>query len=99
MLPSYRLSGAARKDLKEIAAYTFREWGEDQMRKYVREIHACCELLASQPSIGRPAECLAPGLRRFETAKHVIFYLQQSDQIAVIRILHQHMLPGPESFN
>ena len=99
-MPSYRLSGAARKDLKEIATYTFREWGEAQMRKYVQGLHSCFEHLTSHPAaMGRPSDSLSPGLKRFETGKHVIFYLQESDQIAVIRILHQQTLPAPESFN
>jgi len=97
-LPSYRLSGAARKDLKDIASYTFRNWGESQMRRYIQDLLNCCELLLSQPAMGRPCDSLAPGLRRFETGKHVIFYLQETDEIAVIRILHLQTLPTPNSF-
>jgi len=97
-LPSYRLSGATRKDLKDFATYTFRNWGEGQMRKYIQDLLSCCERLTSHPAIGRPSDSLFPGLRRFETGKHVIFYRTEPDQIAVIRILHQQTPPAPESF-
>jgi toxin ParE1/3/4 len=97
-LPKFRLSGAAKRDLKEIASYTLRVWGKAQMWKYTRELTQCCGLLATEPELGRHCESLAPGLRRFETGKHVIFYLREPDRIDVVRILHQQTLPAPGSF-
>jgi plasmid stabilization system protein ParE len=35
----------------------------------------------------------APGLRRLEHGKHVVFYRQERGGILVSRILHQGMLP------
>ena len=98
MLPEFQLSGAARRDLKEIANYTLKVWGEKQMWKYTRDLTRCCGLLAAGPELGRHCDRLAPGLRRFEVGKHVIFYLQESDRIVVVRILHQKTLPTPKSF-
>jgi plasmid stabilization system protein ParE len=69
------------------------------MRKYIQDLFDYCQLLSAHPSMGRPSDSLAPGLRRFKTGKHVIFYLQKPDHIAVVRILHQQTLPAPESFN
>jgi toxin ParE1/3/4 len=98
VLPKFQLSGAARKDLKKIANYTLQMWGEEQMWKYTRDLTKCCDLLAEGPELGRHCDRFAPGLRRFEVGKHVIFYLWEPDGIAVVRILHQQTLPTPESF-
>lgn len=97
-MPKFRLSGAARRDLKEIASYTFKVWGEDQMRKYIHDLTKRCGLLAEKPELGRRCDSLAPGLRRFEIGKHVIFYLQDLNKIAVVRVLHQQTLPAPKLF-
>ena len=97
-MPEFRLSGAARRDLKEIANYTLKVWGEKQMWKYTRDLTRCCGLLAAGLELGRHCDRLAPGLRRFEAGKHVIFYLQEPDRIVVVRILHQQALPTPKSF-
>ncbi len=97
-MPKFRLSGAAKKDLKKIANYTLQVWGEEQMWKYTRDLIKCCGLLAAEPEMGRHCDSLAPGLRRFEVGKHVIFYLREPDKIAVVRILHQQTLPTSKSF-
>ena len=97
-MPKFRLSGAAKKDLKKIANYTLQVWGEEQMWKYTRDLIKCCGLLAAEPEMGRHCDSLASGLRRFEVGKHVIFYLREPGRIAVVRILHQQTLPTPKSF-
>jgi toxin ParE1/3/4 len=84
--------------LKEIASYTLKVWGKAQMWKYARELIKCCDLLAGGPELGRNCDFFASGLRRLEVGKHVIFYLREPDGISVVRILHQQMLPTPESF-
>jgi len=35
----------------------------------------------------------APGLRRHEHGKHVLFYREERGSILISRILHQRMLP------
>lgn len=97
-MPEFWLSGAARKDLKEIANYTLKAWGEKQMWKYTRDITRCCAFLAAGPESGRQCDRLALGLRRFEVGKHVIFYLREPERIIVVRILHQQMLPTSKLF-
>ena len=68
------------------------------MEVYPSDLTRCCGLLAAGLELGRHCDRLAPGLRRFEAGKHVIFYLQEPDRIVVVRILHQQALPTPASF-
>jgi plasmid stabilization system protein ParE len=39
-----------------------------------------------------------PGLRRFEQGKHVVFYLAQPDELLIVRVLHQQMIPAKPHF-
>jgi len=77
----------------EIAAYTFRTWGERQVERYLNVLEDCCLRLAASPLLGRSCDEVSLGLRRMEQGRHVIFYRQVSGGIAVSRILHRSMLP------
>ena len=37
----YNLTPAATADLREIAGYTLRQWGDQQQRRYARLLEAC----------------------------------------------------------
>jgi toxin ParE1/3/4 len=50
------------------------------------------------PFIGRSCDSIRPGLRRFEIGKHVVFYLAQSDELLIVRVLHQQMIPVKTHF-
>jgi plasmid stabilization system protein ParE len=38
------------------------------------------------------------GLRRFEVGSHVVFYNSGTEDILIIRVLHQRMLPDLSRF-
>lgn len=82
----------------DIANYTLDNWGLDQAVRYTNRLYDDFDLLAGQPSLGRACESLAPGLRRFEVDKHVVFYLPAPAGILVVRIFHQSVLPMPHYF-
>jgi toxin ParE1/3/4 len=49
-------------------------------------------LLARQPDIGREAEDIKPGYKKFSHGNHIIFYRAGTEsKIVVIRILHNSM--------
>ena len=77
-----------------IGKYTLHTWGKTQAARYLNEIEVCCRTLADNPALGRPSDQVCSGLRRFEFAKHVVFYRKVPHGILVSRILHQSMLPG-----
>jgi toxin ParE1/3/4 len=97
-LPRYSVAGPAKSDLKEIARYTFENWGETQMRKYNQALHECFGMLAEHPDVGQLCERLAPGIRRLRHEKHVVFYRRKRGGIRVIRVLHERQLPARELF-
>ncbi|HBD11441.1 MAG TPA: plasmid stabilization protein ParE, partial [Porticoccaceae bacterium] len=48
--------------------------------------------LPRQPDIGRDAEDIKPGYRKFSQGSHIIFYRAGTEsKIVVIRILHNSM--------
>src|SRR5262249_19465235 len=92
-MASFRLTDRAESDLLDIASYTQRTWGDVQCARYLDQLEACFQRLADRPSLGRPCANLHPGLRRREQGKHVVYYLRDGDDILVVRILHERMLP------
>jgi toxin ParE1/3/4 len=67
--------------------------GKSQAARYIGELETCCQMLADNPSLGRPCDQVRPGLRRHEHGKHVLFYRREKNGILVSRILHERMLP------
>lgn len=90
-MAAYRLTRRAAADLDAVFEYTAERFGLVQARSYFQGLHACCERLANSPRRGRSAESLAPGLRRYEFRSHVVFYLEESDGIVIVRVLHERM--------
>jgi len=89
---SYSLTVAARKDMIEIGHYTVEKWGKRQRDKYLKQLDDAFKLLARQPEIGKEAEDIKPGYKKFGQGSHIIFYRAGKDsKIVVIRILHNSM--------
>lgn len=89
-----RLSTRAAADLGGIARNTIEIFGVEQARRYRDDLEACFRTLAENPRLGRSAERLRPGLRRFEHRSHAVFYMQNEDGILIVRILHVRMEPS-----
>ncbi|MCE7030379.1 type II toxin-antitoxin system RelE/ParE family toxin [Jiella avicenniae] len=45
-------------------------------------------LLARNPRLGRPAEAIAPGVRRHEYRSHVILYEEMPDGVLILAVVH-----------
>ena len=88
-----RISPEAESDLLKIGAYTRDTWGGRQAGRYLRQLEEGCELIASNPLIGRSCKQIRNGLRRFEIGKHVIFYMVEPENVLIARVLHENMLP------
>jgi plasmid stabilization system protein ParE len=43
----FRFSRRAEGDLLPIGAYTLRTWGENQAIRYIGDLEACCQMLAT----------------------------------------------------
>jgi toxin ParE1/3/4 len=97
--PTIHFSGKAKADLLHIGSYTLKTWGEAQALRYLSGLEDCAKTLAASPAIGRECDWIRPGLRRFETGRHVIFYRPEKGGILVVRILHQSMMPDRHPFH
>ena len=97
-MPEYSLTRPAESDLKSIIRYTMKTWGRAQTKRYSQGLRECFQMLANNPSIGRKCEFIRPGLHRFEHGKHVVFYLVESDEIFIVRLLNQQMIPNKPQF-
>ena len=88
---SYRLSRLAATDLQEIAEYTIERFGIEQARRYRDGLKTCFVQLADNSALGRGAEMLIRGLRRFEHQSHVVFYMSEPENLLIVRVLHSSM--------
>ena len=93
MSAGYRLTPRAVQDLEDIADYTFKVWGAEQMEIYLRRLVARFEWLAEKPEIGRPRDDVDTGYRCYPEGLHLIFYLvdAESGELAIIGVPHSAM--------
>jgi toxin ParE1/3/4 len=88
----FLLTFAARKDIIDIGRFTSEKWGKRQRDKYLKQLDDAFRLLARLPEIGRDAENIKPGYKKFSQGSHIIFYRAGTEsRIVVIRILHNSM--------
>lgn len=87
----YKLTPAAKEDLKEIWNYSEERWGVTQADKYLKALEKCIEDLAKFPEKGRLRNEIRRGYRSFPEGQHLVFYKAQKKQIEVVRILHKKM--------
>ena len=71
-MSSYILSPEAEADLREIAKYTKRNWGDVQARKYQAQLVAAIEALAAGKARGKDLNSV-PGMKMMRCEHHYIF--------------------------
>jgi len=87
----YKLTHAAKHDLKEIWRYTFERWGEQQAEKYVLQFEKRFNDLVNTPYLGRSRPDIQKDYRSFSEGKHIIFYRVTGAIIEIIGIPHVSM--------
>ena len=90
-MKQYKLSKRADKDVREIADYSFRQFGRAQADHYGGELERLLKLIVDMPNIGKVWTTGPKGVHRVEYKSHTIFYRIQSPGIFIVRILHQRM--------
>lgn len=90
-MTEYRFSRRAATDLEAIAEYTIEHFGIKQARQYRDELKTCFDQLAENPRLGRRAEQLGVGLRRYEHRSHIVFYQIADTDLLIVRVLHYRM--------
>lgn len=81
----------AIQDLEEIWFYTFTTWSQEQADRYHSLIIKEIEFLATKPESGKILDHLRNGYRSSKVKSHYIFYRFTSNEIEIIRILHENM--------
>ena len=92
-MSAYRLTPAAQRDLSSIWDYTQQRRDVRQAEKYILEVKAAMERIAADPDRGRACDEIRAGYRRYGIGSHVLFYLERSEGVDIVRILHQRMDP------
>ena len=88
----FQLTNRAKTDLKSIAAFTQKKWGQPQRRVYLKQFDDAFYLLAESPDIGTDCSYIKSGYRKFPVASHMIFYHAISNElIEIVRVLHKRM--------
>ena len=90
-MAAYRLTHRASDDLDAIYEYTIVNFGLEKAQDYLIGLHQRFEELATRPTLGRGAERLAAGMRRYPHRSHVVFYLTEDRGVLIVRVLHTSM--------
>ena len=90
-MAAYRLTAKAADDLDGIHEYTITNFGLEQARDYLNGLSQRFGDLAERPALGRRADRLAPGLRRYPYRSHIVFYMLENKGVLIVRVLHESM--------
>ena len=90
-MASFRLRQRADADLISIWHWTHDKWSPSQADEYIDSLTAMMAMLADDPTRGRAADTVSPGLYRMNCQAHVIFYRRVSEGVEIVRVLHGRM--------
>ncbi len=95
--PRLIIAPRARQDLRSIRLYGLKPWGSAQATSYLATLSDGFSRLQNHPLIGRSRDDLGPGLRSWPIGHHVIYYQRGTDQLEIVRILHQRIDPNQQT--
>lgn len=81
----------AIQDLEEIWLYTFVTSSQEQADRYHLLITKEFDYLSSKPESGKKLDHLRKGYRSAKVKAHYIFYRFTSNELEIVRILHENM--------
>lgn len=81
----------AKRDLDQIWTYTFDTFGQAKAIEYVRLLQTALQIVDANPGLARDAHVGRPGLKRYRSGSHVLFFHLEDTYIDVVRILHERM--------
>jgi len=85
------LSPKAQQDLIDILRYTGETWGQQQLLTYRDKIDKALQAIGRNPQFGHHRDDLPPTHQAYLIGSHVVIYRERSDDVAIVRILHQRM--------
>ena len=81
----------AIQDIEEIWFYSFSKWSREQADRYYSLIMKEIDFIATKPESGKTLDHLRKGYRSTKVKSHYIFYRFNSNELDIIRILHENM--------
>lgn len=87
----------AAQDVREIVDYLL-EHSEPAADRFIADLEAACQLLRSQPRMGRERDDLAPGVRSVVVGKYLVFFRASDETIEILRVIHGARNITPEMF-
>lgn len=93
-MAEFRLSPTAEKDLESIWLYSLELWGKAQADDYTDSFFTTFDELATSSKMAISCDHIRVGYRFCREGKHVIYFKTTEYGIAIIRILHERMLPS-----
>ena len=78
---------AASAELRRIARYTKREWGETQARRYAALLRQRIKALREYP-LRFPEVAGRAGIREMRCGQHLVFYRVSDEAIEIVNIVH-----------
>lgn len=88
----YNLTSEAEADIRSIIRYTRKQWGDDQVRRYITKLEDGITRLATAQGPFKDMGLLYPGLRMSGCQQHYVFCLPREDAPAlIVAILHERM--------
>ena len=89
---AYSISEKAIEDLENIWTYTLHKWSLEKADRYYGLITDEIEFIAKNFTAGKSMDHIKAGYRASIVKSHLIFYRRsQTNQVEIIRILHQRM--------
>ena len=86
-----QVTRAAQSDLEGIYDYTRSEWGRPQADLYLDGLQARVEQILVDQSLWRPMPEWHQDGYRTRYQRHVIFFVVETDQLILARVLHDRM--------
>lgn len=90
-MAGFRISNAAREDIRGIGRYTQNAWGAAQRRRYLDGLNDRFIALSEMPEMAAERRDFDPPVRIHPYERHLIVYVTEDDGILVVRVLHQSM--------
>ena len=97
-MADYRIAVQARAQILDIEAFTAARFGTYQADAYITGLEKTFELIAAYPRIGRSADELVHGLRRYRYQSHSIYYADNADHVMIRAVFHHAQDLKPELF-
>lgn len=88
---TFRVTDAAKADIKKIGQYTQKTWGKDQRRIYLEDMQDRFMQIADNPEMHSLNDSFDPPVRLGIFRKHLIVYMIDEAEVLIVRVLHGSM--------